>query len=76
MSVRDNPFTLLQAGDAEAKRDGRSIKPSLGRSEKVLWAGIVCYEACRWELALSLACEELEGSHSEACGLESGETYV
>lgn len=49
MSVRANPFTLrsFKLKTFEAKRDRRSSKPELGRSEKVLLAGIVFYEACR-----------------------------
>lgn len=78
MSVRDNPIhtPFLQLGDVEAKRDGRRSKKELGRMENLLWAGVVCYEACRSELVLCLTCEELEGSHSEECRLESRETYV
>lgn len=74
MSVRDNPIhtPLLQLGDVEAKRNGRSGKTELGRRENRLWAGVVCYEACRSELALCLTCEGLEGSHSEECRLEAG----
>lgn len=78
MSVRDTPIhtPLLQLGDVEAKRDGGTSKTELGRRENRLWAGVVCYEACRSELVLCLTREELEGSNSEECRLQSRETYV
>lgn len=79
MSMRGKPFIhtpFLQVRDVVAKRDGRSSKAELGRSEKVLLA------CCRLSGSLQVGMSTMLGSVENwkvltaVCELEHGETYV